>query len=253
MPKKIDLSNTETEYFKILTPSENIKKRTYWNCICKRCGNECVVSTDELRKKEPSKKSCGCLRKDKITQRNKKNIKDKTGKRYGLLTCISHKGSLRNHAAWLCKCDCGNKIITDSGSLEAGYIVSCGCLKTSSGEKIIEDILKNNKIKYKKEIKFDNLLSKNNIPLRFDFGIYDNEKLVRVVEYDGEQHFLEKADKIFSDTLNSRKEKDKLKNIYCLKNKIPLIRIPYWEKKNITLEMLLNNDNYLVKGESYYE
>lgn len=37
--------------------------------------------------------------------------------------------------------------------------------------------------------------------------------------------------------------RDKIKNDYCSKNNIPLLRIPYWEKKNmkkIITEYLLN-------------
>ena len=47
------------------------------------------------------------------------------------------------------------------------------------------------------------------------------------------------------DTLEHRKERDIIKNNYCLRNNIPLVRIPYWKKKDISLEMLLGNE-YLI-------
>lgn len=248
MPKKIDLSNTETEYFYILTPAPNKGGRTQWNCICKRCGNPCIIPTGSLRNTSRKTQSCGCLQRDLLAQRNKDNYKDLTGKRFGHLVCLEYKGSMRGHSAWLCKCDCGRTIITDSGSLWVGRNTSCGCAKVSIGEKNIETILLENNIHYKKEYTFSDLVSNNNVPLRFDFAILDdNNQVIRLIEYDGEQHFQRKADLVFSDTLEGRQEKDNLKNQYCLIHNIPLIRINYHEKNHITLDMLMTDKNYLVK------
>jgi hypothetical protein len=210
------------------------------------------VSTDSIRGDRV--KSCGCLRRDRTIERNKNNYTDLTGQRFGKLVCEEYAGSLRGHAAWKCKCDCGNEIVTDSGSLWAGYRVSCGCEKSSLGELMIEKILKENNIKYKKEFSFDDLLSNKGIKLKFDFAIFNEDNLLtRLIEYDGEQHFLKKADKIFSDTLEGRQEKDNIKNLYCLKHDIPLVRIPYWDKTKISYDMLFNDSKYLVKGENHCE
>lgn len=252
MPKKLDLTNTETDYFKIISPAPNKNNRTYWNCICKRCNKECVIPTDSLRGDRT--KSCGCLRKDLTIKRNHNNFADKTNKRYGKLICLYRKGSIRDHAAWVCQCDCGNKIITDSGSLEAGYVLSCGCKRSSLGELKIQSILKENNIPFKQEYIFSDLKSSKNVYLRFDFAILDeNNQVTRLIEYDGEQHYLLKADLIFSDTLEQRQQKDKLKNEYCLQHNIPLVRIPYWEKKNIDFNMLFNDQTYEIKGEDKNE
>lgn len=43
------------------------------------------------------------------------------------------------------------------------------------------------------------------------------------------------------------KKSDKIKNNYALSHNIPLVRIPYWEIKNITLDMLLE-DKYLINN-----
>lgn len=250
MPAKINLSNTETEYFYILTPAPNKGGRTQWNCICKRCGNSCIISTESLRDISKKTQSCGCLRRDLLAQRNKNNYVDLTNRRFGYLVCLEYKGSMRGHGAWLCKCDCGKTIITDSGSLQAGHNTSCGCARTSIGEKNIETILIENNIHYVKEYRFPDLVSDNNVSLRFDFAILDdNNQVIRLIEYDGEQHFQKKADLVFSDTLEGRQAKDKLKNQYCLTHNIPLVRIDYRQKNHITLDMLMTNENYLVKDE----
>ena len=52
-------------------------------------------------------------------------------------------------------------------------------------------------------------------------------------------------DKIWTDTQEQRKKRDILKNNYALLHNIPLYRIPYWEKNNITLDMIMG-DQYLV-------
>ena len=125
MSIEYDLTNTETKYFKIVSKSFSKNNRAYWNCICKRCGKECIKSTAAI--KSGTTKSCGCLRSDLLKERNRKNYKNIIGERFGSLVVIKYVGSLRGHASWECRCDCGNTIITDSGSLRAGYRTSCGC------------------------------------------------------------------------------------------------------------------------------
>ena len=57
--------------------------------------------------------------------------KDLTGMRFGRLTVIERaENDKRNHAMWICQCDCGN--ITRpirSSHLRDGSIQSCGCLQ----------------------------------------------------------------------------------------------------------------------------
>lgn len=43
-------------------------------------------------------------------------------------------------------------------------------------------------------------------------------------------------------------KRDKIKNDYCKKNKIPLKRIPYFKLKDLTIEDILS-DKFLVKGD----
>lgn len=39
---------------------------------------------------------------------------------------------------------------------------------------------------------------------------------------------------------------DEIKNNYCKENNIPLVRIPYWERDNISLEKILGKE-YLIE------
>ena len=65
----------------------------------------------------------------------------------------------------------------------------------------------------------------------------------KLIEFDGKQHFELGTRGWYSDETDflKAKQRDIEKNQYALKHNIPLIRIPYWERDNITLEMLLGN------------
>ena len=72
--------------------------------------------------------------------------------------------------------------------------------------------------------------------LRFDFAIFndiDKTDLKCLIEYDGKQHF-EQIDYFGGENgFLYTQHNDKIKNYYCNDNNIELIRIPYWEYKNI--------------------
>ena len=46
---------------------------------------------------------------------------------FGRLTVLGRSGSLHGHAAWLCKCTCGNTCTATSVHLRFGTVTSCGC------------------------------------------------------------------------------------------------------------------------------
>lgn len=52
-----------------------------------------------------------------------------SGKRIGKLTVIQYAETRNKQAYWLCKCDCGNKIIARGNHLRNGNVKSCGCLR----------------------------------------------------------------------------------------------------------------------------
>ena len=57
-----------------------------------------------------------------------KNIRDKTGKKYGRLTVLSlSKKRSGRKTYWNCICECGNTVEVRSDCL--GTTLSCGCLK----------------------------------------------------------------------------------------------------------------------------
>lgn len=81
---------------------------------------------------------------------------------------------------------------------------------------------------------FNDLKSKNNYPLYFDFAIFDeNNKLECLIEYQGEQHYIEPRGK-----WTSVQESDIIKREYCKNNKIKLIEIPYYNYEKLDWEFL---------------
>lgn len=57
-----------------------------------------------------------------------KRVTDITGKKFGKLTALRQvKVEGRNHAMWICRCDCGNEMTTAGTTLRRGQSKSCGC------------------------------------------------------------------------------------------------------------------------------
>jgi predicted nucleic acid-binding Zn-ribbon protein len=115
-----------------------------------------------------------------------------------------------------------------------------GCPKCygSKGENKIEKILLEAGVKFKREYVFDDLRGKLGGRLRFDFAILDGIKLKYLIEYDGQQHFVPLKHTGGQQRFDQQLTNDKIKNDYCKKHQIKLIRIPYTEFKNINLSML---------------
>ena len=104
----------------------------------------------------------------------------------------------------------------------------CPKCNESKGEKRIAEILDKYNIKYEQEKWFDDCRNKK--PLRFDFYLLDYNI---PIEYQGIQHY--EPIKAFGGkkAFKRRQKRDKIKQKYCQKNKIPLIAIPYTEFDNI--------------------
>ena len=241
IPEKKVTLNTRLigQRFGHLTVIEDTGKRLHrsiiWKCKCD-CGNEHEVTSNNLNGGQVN--SCG--KQDCPYHKTFENLK---GQRFGKLVAM-YPTSMKDgsHMYWVCQCDCGNQHEVASNHLKRGSVQSCGCISTSIGEMNIKKILEDNNIEYKEQITFDDL--KNIKPLRYDFGIYKNGKLVRLIEFDGIQHFEEQD--YFTHNLTSIKNNDIIKNKYSKDNNIPLVRIPYWERDKMTLEMLLGKE-YLIE------
>lgn len=241
MGKRIDITGQQFNRWTVLEfgPTETAKhpKKSYWKCECS-CGAVKSVRGDRLRNGES--RSCGCLKIEEFVDRTKKDL---TNQKFGKLTALYPTEKRRgNHIVWVCKCDCGNTCEVSGAMLTIGHTNSCGCLN-SVGESAIQTVLEMNHISFIKEKTFPDFIYKETggSP-RYDFYLPEYNRLI---EFDGSQHYQNNVD-FFKTKVENQKERDKLKNEYALSHNIELIRIPYWQQNNITLEMLLG-DKYLVK------
>ena len=168
------------------------------------------------------------------------------GQKFGKLTVIEQTSERKNKSiVWICKCDCGNIVSIDSYNLRNKITQSCGCITSSIGENNIKEILNKNNIFFKSEYTQPSLNKK-----RFDFAIIKNKKIIRLIEFDGQQHYSEKKGIWNSkQSLQSIQKRDKQKNRWAKEHNIPLVRIPYWERNNITLDMILGS-KYLINDRS---
>lgn len=95
----------------------------------------------------------------------------------------------------------------------------------SCGEKEIMDILEENGINYIRELYVEGLYNPNTQkPLFFDFYLPDYRV---VIEFDGPHHFKP----VYGENkLWQQCTKDRIKNEFCQRQKVKMLRIPYYTK-----------------------
>ena len=207
-----------------------------WKCLC-QCGNIIDVCSVELINGDTQ--SCGCYQKDRIYEVCGDNL---IGKHFGKLLVLEktnddYKINYSKEITWKCKCECGNIHYTLGTLLKNGKVQSCGCTK-SKGEEKISQILKAYNIPFITQKSFPDCKDKKS--LLFDFFV--NNKYL--IEYDGSQHF-DKNNNWHDINLEKR---DLIKNNYCKKNNIPLIRIPYTQYDKLSInDLLLETTSFLLK------
>jgi len=129
-------------------------------------------------------------------------------------------------------------------------------MKRTKGEEKIAKILRENGISFvMHKMVADCIFPDTQYRAVFDFYLepdYANKYYIPCsyfIEYDGIQHF--KIDSGWNGTkerFQKQKNNDRIKNEYCKKNNIPLIRIPYTHYDNLCLEdLLLNKSKYVLE------
>lgn len=240
--KQINYQDLSGQKFDKLTVIKDSGERdkggsVIWLCKCD-CGNSVTRTTTVLNSNHTH--SCGCYEKEKLAQLNYTNL---IGKKFGKLLVVEEMPERTSYGMvlWKCLCDCGNEKIVRTNSLTSGNTSSCGCINYSIGEHNIEKVLKENNIQFKTQYTNQELQLK-----KYDFAIIEENSPIRFIEFDGQQHYNNISGIWNSpESLTDIQYRDKLKNEYALSHNIPLVRIPYWERDNITLEMIMG-DQYLV-------
>lgn len=227
------MSNEKFGRLQPLFPTDKRQnKSVVWMCRCD-CGKMKEIPLYFMTGGKV--KSCGCL-KEETNKQPKGNVIEMVGKKFGHLTVIERDGSDKyGQAKWLCKCDCDNETIISvlGHNLRRGHTQSCGCERRSHGEIKIAEILTKNNIPFEQEVimfKYENGTNS-----KFDFYV-DNKYLI---EYDGETHYHCNLHGWHTEErLLEQQKRDKIKDEWCKKNNIPLIRIPYTMYKTLSIDDL---------------
>lgn len=189
--------------------------RVKWHCRC-ICGAEVDVRGTDLRNGKTV--SCGCYNRERTSETQ---FKDEIGHRYTKLV-VESLVTKSPKAIWRCKCDCGNYTNVKGIALRSGQIKSCGCLK-SQYEENIQTLLRENNINFKREYTFDDLKSPKGTLLRYDFAIFCQDKLLCLIEYNGDQHYISVDYWGGEEGLQQRRQRDELKIQYAREHQIPLL------------------------------
>lgn len=196
-------------------------------CLCD-CGKEIILNKNDVQSGHTL--SCGCLQKERASESNLKNweqVISDTGVKIIDRAYKNDKGVWM----WNCVCPiCNNIFVALPAKIMENVTTSCGCKIKSSYERITENILINYNLKYKSQYMFDDCRYK--YKLKFDFAVFDNnDELLFLIENDGQQHY--EPIKLFGgdEYLKNAQIRDNIKNEYCKKNNITLLRLPYYLNK----------------------
>ena len=262
--QKIDLGKAENiagkkfnklnVLFRVKILNKNYGKTAYWLTLCD-CGNLFCCSGTALRIKKNF--GCGCVRKQQMSELGKSTRKDLTNIVHNNIKFLRLNNEYKkehfiksNNSYWDCLCFCGKEFTANSAEILLNRITSCGCISgsKSNGEKTIENILIDNKIKYSYDIAyFSDLILPSGCLGRYDFILFnENNEPYRIIEFDGKQHYSKNNSFDHNDAdFLKRKNHDYIKNLYALNHNIPLVRIPYYELNNLSLTLIMS-DKYLI-------
>lgn len=213
------------------TDMDFIKQEDKDNVIlhCNRCGNDLSRNIQSCLQSPFACVHCDTLKSNNMCSIDdaQKQLNEQVSDTIQILT---YNGQLEKNTYKCLKCGLiFNKV--HISLLQSRGCPKCDKLK-SKGEVFIAKYLMD------KGVPFEEQVAVKELPLqRFDFGIYDKNKLlIGFIEVQGEQHF--ETREIFRDGLEKIQERDNRKKEYCKKNNIPLYELIYKKGKFLNLDIL---------------
>lgn len=206
--------------------------------------------TVKCKNNHTSIKTVRSIREDKLTclqcyGKLKKTLEEVIAEfnSYGF-TVLSHNGYENNQSRFLISCENGHKFDTTYANFKKTSQMCVLCseenIGASKGEKRISRHLDKQGVNYIYQFKFPDCKFKQELP--FDFYLPEYSLCI---EYDGIQHDEPVAHFGGLEYFIETKIRDTIKNIYCEKNSINLIRISYKDYNKI--EKILD---FKIQGES---
>lgn len=114
----------------------------------------------------------------------------------------------------------------------------CPTCNESLGEREIRKYLIENNISFQSQYKFDDCRNERSLP--FDFAILNEEEVICLIEFQGEQHYREVDYFGGKEGLAKRIRNDNIKLQYCKSRNIPLLTIKYDEDVEDKLDEFIN-------------
>jgi very-short-patch-repair endonuclease len=151
------------------------------------------------------------------------------------------------HTKMRFQCECGNEFKATFREFRDRLKRRCGdCARVrSSFEEHIYNVLNKFKIEFEEQYVYDDCIGVKGVnKMPFDFYL---PKYNLLIEADGQHHYKRRfgrTEQEFIDALHN----DNLKNEYCKKNNINLLRIPYWEASK-SEKIILDEINKYVNTE----
>ncbi|WP_228307310.1 hypothetical protein [Priestia sp. J2] len=193
------------------------------------CSHEYPIRRGDFLRGNRCPKCRGLIK--KTTDSFKKEVEKLTNEQYEL---VGEYKSAREHVE-IKHIACGYIWnIKPNNFLNGHRCPNCVNTHNSKGIHSIKNYLTYKGVPYTLEKKFNDCFNKDKLP----FDIFINESNI-LIEFDGIQHFKPVGMFGGKETFKYRVKNDQIKNDYCIKNGIQLIRIPYWEQENI--DIILNN------------
>lgn len=222
-------------------------RNTLFSFNCTNCSKHITRSFNSLIVGYPLCVECS------IIQRSKKIAfsQNEVNNRIESQNCKWIAGKYKNNRSILeIQCNCGNSYKCSLAEFQDGQIKCTSCSKSKSlGETLLEEVIffycKEFNYTYKYQKTFCDLRSKKGVLLRFDFEISNDSKIIKLIEYNGSQHyeFINFFHQSYEDFLEVQ-ENDLLKEGYCKTNEYNLLVIPYYELskcQNILMQKLQFN------------
>lgn len=149
----------------VISLDDTPSRRKKYICKCE-CGNICSVRADGLT--SGNTQSCGCLRKERQSEANVKEIAP--GTVFSRYTVIKKVESDQASGQWyLCRCECGTEKIVRGTYLRTGRIQSCGCLRK---ERQLEAVSKHGGYKNRLYHVWDGMIQRCTNPKHPSYGYY---------------------------------------------------------------------------------
>ena len=213
----------------ILTPYAGIKVNV--ECRCKIDGTLWKTTPDSLINGKHGCRKCFRIRTGNRCRKQESEFLDQL--KYVNPNIMALENYVDDHTKIKCKCLIHDYIWNAMPNKIIHRMTGCPKCASYHNENKIDKILSKWGYTYTIQKRFNDCKDKKALP--FDRYLDDFNILI---EYDGEGHFDPIRRNGMSETranevLNKTKFHDKIKDEYCMKNNIPLIRIPYWESDNM--------------------